>query len=77
MFGCNPNIQYVNKCIPTINAVKAGSYITIVYTVAPIASPFLGRLVDKLGKRGILVLISMIIFLFTLIIIKSFPWDIP
>lgn len=75
MFGCNPSKTSCNN--PTITAVNAGTYITIVYTVAAITTPFLGRLVDKIGKRGVLVFVSMVIFLFTMILIKILPWNIP
>lgn len=47
------------------------------YSVASLSAPFLGRLVDKIGKRGVLVLTSMLIFIGTIILLKCLPWNIP
>lgn len=66
----------MNKCL-IINKVKAGTYISIVYIIASLLCPFLGRLIDKIGKRGILISVSMLILIGTMILLKLLPWNIP
>jgi nitrate/nitrite transporter NarK len=61
-----PFIQFVSKMLKLrfhFSDEMAGKYFGIPYTISAAASPFLGILIDKIGRRGLLIICSSFILL--------------
>lgn len=61
-----PFIQFVSKMLKlrfNFTDEMAGKYFGIPYTISAATSPFLGILIDKIGRRGLLIISSSFILL--------------
>jgi nitrate/nitrite transporter NarK len=61
-----PFIQFAAKMLKSrfhFTDEMAGQYFGIPYTISAAASPFLGILIDKIGRRGLLIICSSFILL--------------
>ena len=59
-----------------ISSTNAGSYLTIIFICSAFITPFFGILIDKYAMIGYVMLVSLCLFLFSLIIFIMFPKDI-
>lgn len=76
MWGLKEGCSLItNNCAEpyTVSSTEAGTIIVVVYLIAASCSPFVGAWCDKNGKRAILVLTSMIIFIIACIIMLVLP----
>jgi len=54
----------------------AGLYIMIIYFIAACVTPFFGKIFDKYGKRALMLILSLCLFVLAILFLIFFPEDI-